>query len=75
MPPHHQCSFTEVCNYLHMVNVRILMANQSAKNSNEFSINNEGATQLGKESSAGKRYTLLPRTFVFCSKNVLSYCL
>lgn len=34
------------------------MANQRAKNSDEFSINKEGATQPGKQSGADDRYTL-----------------
>lgn len=50
MPLHHQCYFTEVCNYLQMVNVRILTANQCAKNSNEITTNNEEAPQPGKQS-------------------------
>jgi len=63
MPLHHQCYFTEVYNYLQMVNVKIFTAKQCAKNSDEISVNNEGATQPGKQSGADT-YTF----FVFCSK-------
>lgn len=71
MSLHHQCYFTEVYNYLQMVNVKILTANQCAKNSNEISINNEGATQPGKQSGTDSyaffsTYSL----FVFCSKGL-----
>lgn len=66
MPLHHQYYFTEVYNYLQMVNVKILMANQCAKNSNEISIKNEEATQPGKQSGADGMYAFFPCTIWSC---------
>lgn len=51
-----------------MVNVKILTANQCAKNSNEISINNEGATQPGKQGGGDMCGVFsMHGLFVFCS--------